>query len=219
MNLGDCYRLLGLKSEASLSEVKASYRRLAMQYHPDVNSGDQQSHNKFIEVTQAYKFILSGVGSAQPEAGYPKPNTVTTPAPRAGQPEPQVSSSPPQNPSPSKGGTKVTRKEVPHSKAGLSEAEQQLKRASYQQLQQLLKVQQFLRAIALAESLAQRLPRDPEVRQWQAITYQCRGRQLIKEKQFTKARSYLKKALRTDPHNRALWTSVEEDFRRLEPIL
>lgn len=213
MNLGDCYQLLGLKPEASLKEVKVSYRRLAMQYHPDAN-GDQQSRHKFIEVTEAYKYILSIGGWSQPEAICSKStSTATSAARKTARPEQQASPSP--STTPSRVVPKVTR-EAPPSQTQLLELEQQLKRTSYQQLQQLLKAQQFLRAIALAEALAQRLPLDPEVRQWQAITYQGRGRQLIKEKQLTKARSYLKKALRTDPRNRALWTAIEQDFRRLE---
>jgi tetratricopeptide (TPR) repeat protein len=96
--------------------------------------------------------------------------------------------------------------------------DQQLKQTSYEQLQRLLRSKRFPRAIALVEGLAQRLPTDPEIRQWQAITYQRWGHQLIQEKQFDKARIYLKKALKTDPHNRSLWGEVERDFRRLEQL-
>jgi tetratricopeptide (TPR) repeat protein len=101
----------------------------------------------------------------------------------------------------------------------LSDIEKQLKWGSYEQLQQLLKDRRFARAIALVEGLAQRLPQDPEVRQWQAIAYSSWGRHLVNERQLDKARIYLKKALRTDPHNRSLWAEVERDFRRMEQIL
>jgi tetratricopeptide (TPR) repeat protein len=101
----------------------------------------------------------------------------------------------------------------------LSDVEKQLKWNSYEQLQQLLKYGRFARAIALVEGLAQRIPQDPEVRQWQAIAYQSWGRHLVHERQLDKARVYLKKALRTDPHNRSLWAEVERDFRRIEQML
>lgn len=42
---------------ASLEEVKASYRRLARLYHPDVNP-DVAAREKFIAVTEAYKALL-----------------------------------------------------------------------------------------------------------------------------------------------------------------
>jgi tetratricopeptide (TPR) repeat protein len=83
----------------------------------------------------------------------------------------------------------------------------------------LLKYRRFARAIALVEGLAQRIPHDPEVRQWQAIAYSSWGRHLVNERQLEKARIYLKKALRTDPHNRSLWAEVERDFRRIEQLL
>ena len=58
---------------------------------------------------------------------------------------------------------------------GLSEHDQKLKQDSYRQLQMLLKQQKYPRAIALVEGLAQRITKDTEVRQWQAITYQRWG--------------------------------------------
>ncbi len=99
-----------------------------------------------------------------------------------------------------------------------SELEHQIKWRSHYQLQHFLKSERFPRAIALVEGLAQRLPHDLEVRQWQASAYQRWGRQLMNENQLNKARIYLKKALKTDPHNRTLWSEVERDFRRLEQI-
>ena len=112
----------------------------------------------------------------------------------------------------------ATRQKPIENNAALSELELQLKQNSYLQLQRLLKYQRFPRAIALVEALAQRMPLDREVRQWQAIAYQRWGRKLIAEGKLDKARSYLKKALKTDPHNRALWMEVERDFRQLERV-
>jgi tetratricopeptide (TPR) repeat protein len=206
MDIADYYRQLGLRSGASLSQVKASYRQLARQYHPDVNPGNEQAKNKFIAITEAYKFLvnIAPPDVAESKVGSTVPPT-STPPDRAVKAQPQA--------------VKVTRKEPPEeSKADLSAAEQKLKQDAYIELQQLLKYQRFPRAIALIEGLAQRIPEDLEVRQWQAIAYQRWGRHLIGERQVDKARIYLKKAVKTDPHNRALWAEVERDFRRLEQI-
>lgn len=109
----------------------------------------------------------------------------------------------------------------------LSAEEKRLKFDSYKLLQQLLRERRFARAIALVEGLAQRFPFDIEVRQWQAITYQQWGQQLIRDRgndlpsanrALKKARIYLKKALQTDPHNRSLWAKVEHNFRELEQL-
>jgi tetratricopeptide (TPR) repeat protein len=101
----------------------------------------------------------------------------------------------------------------------LSAADQALKQRAYAQLQTLLKAQRFPRAIALVDGLAQRLTQDPEVRQWRAITYQRWGRYLIRHGQYDKARRSLKKALRIDPHNKALWQEVNRDFQQLEHLV
>lgn len=199
MNLADCYRLLGLRSTASLAEIKASYRRMARQYHPDVNPGDQQAEEKFIQLTGAYKLLLSIVqtpGDSLLSSRRQDANKVQHPY------------------------VKVTVTRKPQEKPReLSLSEQQLKWNSYHQLQQLLKSRRFPRGIALVEGLAQRFPQDAEVRQWQAIAYQLWGRQLVNEKKLDKARVYLKKALRIDPHNRSLWLEVERDFSRIEQML
>ena len=199
MDIADCYKQLGLHSGASLAEVKASYRRLARQFHPDVNPDDRQAQEKFIAVTQAYKLLVAVV--------------------------PRVSQGPPTEPTPETAvkpkstKVKVVRKQTSvENNPQSSDLELLLKRKSYLQLQQFLKDRRFPRAIALVEGLAQRMPQDREVRQWQAIAYQRWGRQLIAEGNFDKARIYLKKALQTDPHNRALWTEVERDFRQLERV-
>lgn len=195
MDIADYYRQLGLRSGASLSQVKAAYRQLARQYHPDVNPGNKEAKNKFIAITEAYKFLVNIAPSPSDVAESKVPNSTQQQT------------------------VKVTRKPSPtQNSQDFSAAEDKLKQDAYFQLQQLLKYQRFPRAIALVEGLAQRIPEDAEVRQWQAIVYQRWGRHLIGEKQVDKARIYLKKALKTDPHNRALWAEVEQDFRRLEQI-
>ncbi len=92
---------------------------------------------------------------------------------------------------------------------------EQLKRDSYRRLQSLLRQERFARAIALVEGLALRLPADPEVRQWQAIAYQGWARHLWTQGRRDKAQLYFHKALRTDPHNRALRREVSRDLEHL----
>ncbi|MDJ0555946.1 MAG: DnaJ domain-containing protein [Microcoleaceae cyanobacterium MO_207.B10] len=213
MDITDYYRQLGLKLGASLSEVKASYRRLARLYHPDVNPLDSQAKDKFIAVTEAYKILLK-VAPTKTDSVYKSTSVSTKNHSKPQPPAPQTSP-----PIRTKVKVKVAHKqEQEKNKSHLSEAEKQLKQNYYLHLQQLLKYKRYPRAIALVEGLAQRMPQDWEVLQWQAIAYQRWARHLIGERQLDKARNYLKKALKTDPHNRALWAEVERDFRQLEKI-
>jgi curved DNA-binding protein CbpA len=210
MNLATCYQLLGLQSGASFDDIKASYRRLARKYHPDVNPGDERAREKFMAVTEAYKYLLSV--KVSPEFNGKVSQVTITRKPTVDSTASRID------------GEAFVKVTVPRKSASLqfnpdlSPLEQQLKASSYQQLQRLLKQHRFPRAIALIEGLARRIPHDPEVTQWQAIIYQRWGRHLIQERQFDKARIYLKKALRTDPHNRSLWAEVEKDFRYMEQL-
>ena len=57
MSTKDYYRILNVKTNASTPEIKQSYRRLAMKYHPDRNPGDVHATAAvFAEVAEAYKF-------------------------------------------------------------------------------------------------------------------------------------------------------------------
>lgn len=53
----DYYDVLGLSKGASVDDIKKSYRKLAMQYHPDRNPGNKQAEEKFKEATEAYEVL------------------------------------------------------------------------------------------------------------------------------------------------------------------
>lgn len=57
MERRDYYEILGVDRNASDDEVKRSYRRLAMQYHPDRNPGDKKAEENFKEAAEAYEVL------------------------------------------------------------------------------------------------------------------------------------------------------------------
>ncbi|MBF2064148.1 MAG: J domain-containing protein [Calothrix sp. C42_A2020_038] len=208
MDVVDCYRVLGLRSGASFSDIKASYRKLAQQYHPDINPNDNKAKEKFIALTEAYKFLLKVAAPTATPSSSPHPTQTSIPT----KPTPKTTTQkvPPKPPQPQE----QTQPKPPNTQ----EIERRLKWKTYEQLQGFIRERRFPQAIALAEALAERLPKDPEVKQWQAISYQVWGRALIDEKQWLKARIYLKKALKTDPNNKSLFYEVQRDFQKLEQI-
>lgn len=57
MEYQDYYKTLGVDRNASDKEIRKAYRRLARQYHPDVNPGDAASEEKFKEINEAYQVL------------------------------------------------------------------------------------------------------------------------------------------------------------------
>ena len=83
----DYYELLEVSRDANGDEIKKSYRRLAMKYHPDRNPGNKEAEAKFKEINEAYDVLkdeqkraaydryghqafASGMGGGNPFGGF-----------------------------------------------------------------------------------------------------------------------------------------------------
>ena len=53
----DPYEVLGVERQSTTVEIKAAYRRLALQHHPDRNPGDRAAEEKFKEISLAYAIL------------------------------------------------------------------------------------------------------------------------------------------------------------------
>ena len=66
----DFYAILGVNKNATQSEIKKAYRKLAVKYHPDKNSGNKVAEDKFKKISEAYA-VLS---DEQKRSEYDNPN-------------------------------------------------------------------------------------------------------------------------------------------------
>jgi curved DNA-binding protein len=53
MDYKDYYKILGVERNADQDAIKKAYRKLARQYHPDVNKGDKKAEERFKEINEA----------------------------------------------------------------------------------------------------------------------------------------------------------------------
>ena len=67
--IDDPYKVLGVSPDASDEEIKRAYRKLAKQYHPDVNPGDKTAEEKMKEINAAYDAIKNGTASQYGQQG------------------------------------------------------------------------------------------------------------------------------------------------------
>ena len=67
--MADPYQVLGVSPDASDEEIKRAYRRLAKQYHPDANPGDEAAAKKMQEINDAYDRIKNPDKQRGPAAG------------------------------------------------------------------------------------------------------------------------------------------------------
>lgn len=57
MDYIDYYKVLGISKTASADEIKKAYRKLARQYHPDVNPNNADAHKKFQQINEANEVL------------------------------------------------------------------------------------------------------------------------------------------------------------------
>ncbi|MFP4697880.1 MAG: molecular chaperone DnaJ [Eubacteriales bacterium] len=55
----DYYEVLGVSKNATDAELKRAYRKLAKQYHPDMNPGNEEAEHKFKEASEAYDVLIN----------------------------------------------------------------------------------------------------------------------------------------------------------------
>ena len=68
--IDDPYKVLGVSPDASDEEIKRAYRRLAKQYHPDLNPGDEVAAKKMQQINAAYDQIKNPEKNRQQSGGY-----------------------------------------------------------------------------------------------------------------------------------------------------
>jgi curved DNA-binding protein len=66
-NFRNYYAILEISREATASDIKQAYRKLARQYHPDLNPGDQAAEEQFKLVSEAYNVLSDDEKRAQYE--------------------------------------------------------------------------------------------------------------------------------------------------------
>lgn len=68
MDFKDYYAILGVAPDADEQTIKQTYRKLARQYHPDVNPGDKQAEERFKEIGEAYQALSDAERRAKYDA-------------------------------------------------------------------------------------------------------------------------------------------------------
>ena len=64
-NFRDYYEALGVSKDASTEDIKKNFRRLARQYHPDLNPGNKEAEEKFKTISEAYEVLSDSTKRSQ----------------------------------------------------------------------------------------------------------------------------------------------------------
>lgn len=64
----DYYQVLGVKNTASVTEIKAAYKRLALLHHPDLNGGSAEAAQAFVQISHARDILIDPKRRAEYDA-------------------------------------------------------------------------------------------------------------------------------------------------------
>ena len=82
----DYYGILGLRSDATLADVKKAYRKLARQHHPDRNNADPGAIDRFRRITEAYEYLSAHLKDNAHGNGHSRPGPTAPPKADVGMP-------------------------------------------------------------------------------------------------------------------------------------
>ncbi|MBP0111082.1 J domain-containing protein [Bradyrhizobium vignae] len=58
---GKALQVMGLNANATLGDIKAKYKALVKQHHPDANGGDRSTEDRLVEIIKAYQYLKTVV--------------------------------------------------------------------------------------------------------------------------------------------------------------
>ncbi|SDH43333.1 DnaJ domain-containing protein [Bradyrhizobium sp. Rc2d] len=58
---GKALQVMGLNANATLGDIKAKYKVLVKQHHPDANGGDRSTQDRLVEIIKAYQYLKTVV--------------------------------------------------------------------------------------------------------------------------------------------------------------
>jgi curved DNA-binding protein CbpA len=191
------YKLFGLNSSASIDEIKTVYRQIAKKIHPDLNPDDATARDRFNTLNQAYQLLLETARSTSYN-----PNTdPTIDRENRDSTDPQI---------------RVNYIVDPP----LSLQDLQLKQSVFDDLDKLIRQDNFTKAVSIVDMLEKVIPNRTEIIRKQSEVYFKYAQNLIKQRsQLNLAREYLKESLKLDPHNQQRWEAVNREFNRIERML
>jgi DnaJ domain len=194
MTIEKSYALFGLNPSASVDEIKTIYRQMAKEIHPDLNPDDPTARDRFYTLNQAYQLLLSTrsvTDRVDIDAATEADGRDLVDAVRV-----NYVVDPP-----------------------LSPQDLQLKQEVFENLEKLIRQENFVKAVSVIDLLVRVVPDRPEILKKQSEIYFKYAQDLVNRRtQLTLARTYLKASLKIDPHNQQRWQAVDQQFNRIERL-
>ncbi len=200
--LEQSYALFGLNPSASIEDIKTIYRQMAKQLHPDLNPDDPTARDRFYTLNQAYQLLLSARSVDRPLDVDASDNLDRSDCWRRRQ-------------AVRVGSVRVNYVVDPP----LSPPDLQLKQEVFENLEKLIRQDNFVKAVSVIDLLVRVVPGRPEILKKQSEIYFKYAQDLVNRRtQLSLARTYLKASLKIDPHNQQRWQAVERQFNRIERL-
>jgi tetratricopeptide (TPR) repeat protein len=180
------YELFGVNRSTSIDEIKAIYRRMAKEIHPDLHPDDLMARDRFHQLNQAYQLLLAAADDRKNSASSESASSNSVRIDRVVEPI-------------------LSPQDLQLKQEIFASLEKLIRQGDF--IKAVATIDLLVKVIPNSTEISKKQSE---------VYFQYAQELVKQRQQFNLARIYLKQSLKLDPRNQKRWEAVNREFNRIE---